>query len=468
MPHASQQILVMPETIEGTTPAFSAPAAVYAYDVDHTHDADLIELSPVGNTMSKPIALLGGRRTQITYGVDLKPGGNGGTSHPVAPEFDSSYRACGVRRWQLYEVNIGAIASGPIVDFAAYTAATSGSVGFIMGDYATSVPKVCYWPTNGVPIANAEVVTVGAASFTSSSVSTAHGFIYAPTSRVWASANRGAWTGTPSVGEIVKGAPSGGIGRLLDRGIPLGGASAIMVEPIPGFPMLANADVITAQASGATATLSSGAAVVENYSVSQLFNIDGMGFLSYGCRGNAKFDWKTGGVCRLEFAFQGYELAVLDTPMLSGTSYDTSMPPRLVSASGSIDAATLACAGLSMDLQNAFSAIPDWNTPEGARVTRVVNRNPTGQLDFDLVPVAAYDFWSKWRAGTTANLRLRLGTAQNLPFGNIGGALWIDAPRVQYRKPKVGNRDGNANVVIDVGYTRNTDDGDNELFIRCL
>ena len=466
MYHATNQLLLGQEIIEGTTPAMTGADAIYAYDVAHAHEVDETEFRPVGDTFSKPITLMGGRRNTVTFGVDLKPGGATG-GHPVPPPWDKPIRASGTRRWLLYEVNIGAITSGPVAHMAAYTS-VAGSAGFIIGSYITGVPKILYWPTNGILIANADPITIGAATCTSSSVSTQNGYLYATTSRVLATANRGAWSGTPLVGEWLKGSPSGGVAKLLQIGNPVGGSSEIGVEPVPGLINLANGDTVTSQTLLRTCLLSSSAACAENYPVSMLYNIDGTAFISYGCRGNWKFDWKTKEVCRIEFSFQGYELATVDTPLVGGTSYNTTMPPRLVSANGSIDALSMPVAGISVDLQNVFAAIPDWNTPEGARVTRVVDRNPAGQIDFDLLPVAAHDFWTKWRLGTTVALKIRLGTAENAPFGNIGAGLWIEAPRVQYRKPALGNREGNANVVMDVGYRRTADNGNDEIFIICV
>jgi hypothetical protein len=109
---------------------------------------------------------------------------------------------------------------------------------------------------------------------------------------------------------------------------------------------------------------------------------------------------------------------------------------------------------MSIDLGNKLVLQPDWNISSGHKQVLITGREPVLTFDPEKVLVATYDFYTKWRAGSTVAMTAQVGATA----GNI---CTVTAPAVQPTKLAEADRDGLRNLGIDCQLNRNA--GDDEL-----
>jgi hypothetical protein len=94
------------------------------------------------------------------------------------------------------------------------------------------------------------------------------------------------------------------------------------------------------------------------------------------------------------------------------------------------------------------------NTSSGYKSAVITGRRPSLSIDPEMVLVATYDFFGKWRSGNEGALSLAL-------TGAAGNICTITAPKVQYTAPKLAEKSGIRSLGIDCQLNRNA--GDDEL-----
>lgn len=118
-----------------------------------------------------------------------------------------------------------------------------------------------------------------------------------------------------------------------------------------------------------------------------------------------------------------------DTAMLSSVTFDTgtNTPPIFVSAAfslGGLSSSEALLDNFTLDLGLTTTMRSDANSATGYRSAAVVNRRPTLAFLAEMVTTTEHDFYSIWKAGTTAALSCTSGSSNN--------KLTLTAPAVQY------------------------------------
>ena len=105
-------------------------------------------------------------------------------------------------------------------------------------------------------------------------------------------------------------------------------------------------------------------------------------------------------------------------------------------------------------MNNEIALRDDVNTSSGYKSAVITGRRPSLSIDPEMVLVATYDFFGKWRSGNEGALSLAL-------TGAAGNICTITAPKVQYTAPKLAEKSGIRSLGIDCQLNRNA--GDDEL-----
>lgn len=189
--------------------------------------------------------------------------------------------------------------------------------------------------------------------------------------------------------------------------------------------------------------------------------IDGVIKKARGCRGNVKFSGKLGEPVFAEFNFEGVFTEVIDGAMLSPT-FEATVPPVVLGNTLTLDSYAMIAESISFDMGNTLALRTSMSAPDGYLSANITDRKPTGQLDPEMVTVATYDFFGKWKAGNPAALT----------FGPIGplnayNKFTITAPRMVYTSVGEGDRQGDLIADLSFMLCRNTGDDEFKLeFIK--
>jgi len=252
----------------------------------------------------------------------------------------------------------------------------------------------------------------------------------------------GAVTSGPFVhGETVTGGTSSGKGRVIIN--TANGVTTLYYVVVSGI--IQTGEVLTGGTSGATATTGSSPSTVGNVLEPLTDGVptltiggyeSGVRKLLKGCRGNAKFSFKAGEIVKIDMDFSGVEAGVTDLAMLSGISYEMTVPPVLLSAAMTVDAFAAKIGEMSIDLGNELAERDDISSSRGILSYRIGSRRTTGSFDPEMVLVATHDFFGKWFAGTEMAMDFQIGSVS-------GNKFRFFAPRAQYTKVSDESRNGN-------------------------
>jgi hypothetical protein len=463
-----KMILSKTETIEGVHNPPNASNALFGMSLEAEADREEITFDRVARSLDKDVTLIGQKRWKLNFGIDFK--GAGGTTAVVAPEWDRLIRACGMRRKPVYQVLTSSSTSGAIAHWDPYVS-DGGTTGNVVGAYTLGAQTMVFVvaDNDSVPIVMYDTLTVttdlGTEDIVADDDAAAYGYFYHPTSQIWAVATRGAWTGSPAVGEVMIGATSGAVGLLLNSGVA--GSGSVYIEVARGT--FTNGEVITGQTSGATATLSSGFALDNNWTQSMDWFLDGLRVRTTGNRGNFTLPFRTGQPARIDFEFSGLEQTVDTLPNPAGAVYDTTVPPRFVNARFTMDDIPFFISQLELSIGNALSTRDDANALEGAVSYQIGDRDPGGTIDPELVVPDAYDFFAKHAANILVPIMIALGESRvDFDATTVGRSIWIDIPQVQFATIAPADRNGTAVANIGFKAKRGTFDGDDSIRIFAM
>lgn len=276
----------------------------------------------------------------------------------------------------------------------------------------------------------------------------------------------GAVTGGPfEAGEPLTFAPSGATGRaVLDTA---NGASVIRYVELSGT--VASGDVVTGGNSGATATLSAGPTTAQGHeyapasdSIPSLtigFFNDGLKHTLVGARGNLAWGAVVGEPGFYTLNFTGVYTGTADVAMLTGTTFDSTIPPVFLGVSfGFMDAATAPCfTTFGGDMGAVVEPRLCARNTNGVISAQYTGRDPSASLDPELDLVANLDFYGILRAGTEGHLSAEWGSTA----GNVVG---IGAPKAQIDAIAPGDRNGLAIGTLTLNLvTATVDTGDDEV-----
>ncbi|MDA8122247.1 MAG: phage tail tube protein [Deltaproteobacteria bacterium] len=186
------------------------------------------------------------------------------------------------------------------------------------------------------------------------------------------------------------------------------------------------------------------------------FYRDGILYEMNGCRGTFDIDLSVGKYGVINWTFQGLYVAPIDAALIDGT-YDSTVPPPILSAAFSIQAYSAVATKLALSAANRLAFRRDLSNANGIREVLITDWDERGgSFDPEAVTVATHNFHSIWKAGTAAAMSIVVGSAA----GNI---CTITAPKVQYREINPAERDGLYTYEVPIRLAQNA--GDDELSI---
>lgn len=182
-----------------------------------------------------------------------------------------------------------------------------------------------------------------------------------------------------------------------------------------------------------------------------------------GCVGNVKIVFDSiGKPAKLEFEFKGAISSITDrsfSSILTPGSFDTTVPPVLMSATITAFSELLKLDKFSMDLGNQIEMEMDASEETGYKQAHVVNRNPVWSADPYLALIATNSHYARWTGGTLGSLSLTLGST-----------ITLAAPAIQIVKAfNPGERSGavvnNLEGIFTRGVAEDTAGGNDEFVL---
>jgi len=155
---------------------------------------------------------------------------------------------------------------------------------------------------------------------------------------------------------------------------------------------------------------------------------DGILDIMYGARGNVAFEFVANQRVMTNFTFQGIFYDRTDTAMLTGITYESTLPVPwrdgtiAFNLGGSWTGAVLST--LSFDMNNSVVLRQNANAADGLSYAIIPERDPGGNMDPDRVLVATQDWVSHIETPTTGELSWVAGSA-------AGNTLSFSAPKCQ-------------------------------------
>jgi len=267
-------------------------------------------------------------------------------------------------------------------------------------------------------------------------------------------------------GEIITGSMSGATGRVVIKTVD--GTTTLYFVALTGT--FESGESITGGTSGATATATADP-VNAGFEIKPISSLvisltmglfeDGIRKVLKGCRGTVKFNFKIGEPATLDFSFKGVEAGVTDVPMLTGVSFDNTVPPVLLNAVMSCDGVSLNIGEMEIDVANTLASKDKIDDAKGILSFMITGRDMQGSFNPEMVPVATHDFFSKWFANTPMVVDLAYGETE-------GNKFRFYAPGIVYNKVDDGDRDGIQLAQTSFDLTGSMEPGDDELAILIL
>ena len=195
--------------------------------------------------------------------------------------------------------------------------------------------------------------------------------------------------------------------------------------------------------------------VLDSESITLYFYQDGIRHKLLGARGTFSFEANAGEYGKVKWSFTGLYAGPTDTALATGT-YNSTLPPRFVSASFALDSYAFVISNLKIDAGNTVVERKDANNATGISAYFIRERKVTGEIDPEAVTVATKDIYTMWSASSRVAMTATLGATA----GNI---CTITGPKVALSDIKYGERNGLLTTTLPLVFTPNA--GNDELKI---
>jgi hypothetical protein len=493
-----RQFSVIKETTGGIRPSgfpSAAQSGLVLIDATAALDVENIERNVLRDSLTPVKGTVGQQAATFTVTTEIA-GSNGGAFSDGAPLWGELMQGCGYEQVAVKEVLVGAITDGPFQHGELVTLTTGTMTGFpmVVMDAHDGDGKITFKSSDGDPIIipNAAVIlgsSSGAeATVTVSGVSTDSGYAWSPISNIEKSMDVVMTGGQINAGALIEGA--GGARAVVTVGTALS-AGTIKMSPIRNGPFAAN-EVLTVLSPGGggnptgfkTATGSTNEEFTKWPSVSLNFNEDGQNILCKGARGNVAFNFEVNRPATATFTMRGVLSSTFDSPALTGITSDAPSSPPIwqgsaagwveneTSANTATTAEYLPClTSLQIDAGVTLADRKCASAATGLVEILGTGRAGTGSIDPEVTLESDIPWLTYAKAGTTARLRVPLGSVD-------GNQFTFFMPGVQMDSPSYGDRDGIATHDIPFrltgGFHHNVNGagtkldvfgGDNELVI---
>jgi hypothetical protein len=172
-----------------------------------------------------------------------------------------------------------------------------------------------------------------------------------------------------------------------------------------------------------------------------------------GARGTFSVEMKAGDYAKIKWEFTGLYAGPADDSIPTGT-FNSTKPPRFVSASFAIDSYAAVIENLKVDVNNEIAKRVSANHATGISEYLIRERAVSGECDPEAVTLATKDFWTMWSSSTPVALTATVGTASK-------NKCVISAPAVVPDIPKYGDREGILTYALPLIFTPSS--GDDEI-----
>lgn len=178
----------------------------------------------------------------------------------------------------------------------------------------------------------------------------------------------------------------------------------------------------------------------------------------YGARGvtlNMTMKGESGKQVMIDWEGSGAWIIPTNQANITPTFLTTPIPPRLVSATFTVDTVAYISRGFEFNLNNTIAVRKDVGSLVGVHSTVVTDRNPT--LTFDVEANSTKDWFADYAAGATASASIVIGA--------VAGNIWtLTNPKMQQSAPpeKI-DIDGVAGYKLTFGLLRNAVAGDDSF-----
>lgn len=182
---------------------------------------------------------------------------------------------------------------------------------------------------------------------------------------------------------------------------------------------------------------------------------DGIRYQLLGCRATGRLIFRPGQPIIMEVTVVGAWDDFTTASLLSPT-YDSTVPPPLLSAAFSLDSYSLVASELDIDVNNTLELREDFNTSSGYISAVITDRSVVGRLVTEAVPTATKDWFGLAEASTQGALTIKAGATA----GNI---ITVTAPKVQWSLPTQNAIGGRSGIAMDLRLNRNS--GGDEIVV---
>jgi len=494
-----RQVSVVKEVTGGTAPSSfptAAQSGLVLIDATAAIDVENIERNVLRESLTPVKGTVGQQAATFTVTTEIA-GANGGAFADGAPLWGEMMQACGYEQVAVKEVLVGAITNGPFQHGELVTLTTGTMVGapMVVMDAHNGDAKITFKSSDGAAISiPAAAVILGSSSgagatVTLSGVSTDSGYAWSPISNVEKSVSLVVTVANLLAGSLIQGAA--GATAVVVEDVTFGAsAQDVKISPVRGGAWV-NSEAVTVlfKPTGAgVSTVTVGAAAGEAFtkwpSVSLNFNEDGQAIKAVGARGNVAFNFEVNRPATATFTMRGVLNSTTDAAQLTGITSDAPSSPPIWqgSAAGWVENETSGNSGTTNEylpcltsLQiDAGVTLADRKCASAAKgLVEILGtgRAGTGSIDPEVTLEADIPWLDYAKAGTTARLRVPLGSVD-------GNQFTFFMPGVQMDSPSYGDRDGIATHDIPfrltggfhhnlggAGTLLDTFGGDNELVI---
>ena len=184
--------------------------------------------------------------------------------------------------------------------------------------------------------------------------------------------------------------------------------------------------------------------------------IDGIRHRMTNAKGTVSFELKAKTIPTLKFKFTGFYNPVTDQSMPSGVDYSAFTDPVAVNSDNTpaweLHGYTGALDSVSFDLANQVIH----RAMVGAESVLITDRKPTGNVLFEMNPIADKDWFAAVIAGDLGELTITHGTT-------AGKIIEISCPKTQLSDPSYSDQDGIQMIGLKTIYKPNI--GNDELVI---
>lgn len=185
-------------------------------------------------------------------------------------------------------------------------------------------------------------------------------------------------------------------------------------------------------------------------------HLDGLLHKLPGCISDAEILLEANQLPRINFDTKGLWTTPTDTTFPTSYTPDTSKPKACKNLTATFDSYAAVIRSCSIKLNNTIAERQALAAATGIDGFDIVDRNPTGKIVIDAVPLATKDYWAKLVADTTVALSIVL----NNGAGNI---VTITAGQCRIQNIKYTDQDGVLAHEIEFQLSRST--ADDELSI---